>query len=283
MEYFSEGSTERLLSSDTLGWKELRLEQQRFAPNEMSRPPQPEHFLCLNLEAECDFWQQRDGETRRRGNQVGETILMPAGQESRWRSETATTTLHLWIEPALIERAAAQMGINSAGLRNSFGSDDTRLLHLGLALRDEVQSGGGGGTLFAESLSMAVAVHLLTHYGSWTVKPAQAPGLSAEDVRRVKDHVRENLGGGLSLAEVAAVVHVSPFHFARLWRRATGTSLHQSVIAARLEAATALLKRETLSVGQIAAAVGFAQQSHLAAHFRRMTGVSPAEYRRQAR
>ena len=269
------------MSSDALGWKELRLEQQRFAPNEMERPPLPVHFICLNLEAECDFWQQRDGEARRHCNQVGETILMPAGQESRWRSQTATTTLHLLVQPALIERAAAQMGAGPATLRNSFGSDDTRLLHLGLALRDEVQGGGAAGPLFAESLSTAVAVHLLTHYGSRTPKPA--PGLTAADVKRVRDYVRDNLGGSLSLAEIAAVVHVSPFHFARLWRRATGASLHQFVIEARIEAATMLLRQDALSVGQIASQVGFAQQSHLAAQLRRMTGMSPTEYRHQVR
>ncbi len=272
----------RLLSSDALGWKELRLEQQHFAPNELNRPPLPVHFICLNLEAECDFWQQRDGETRRHRNQVGEMILMPAGQESRSRSETATTTLHLLVQPALIERAAAQMGAGPMTLRNSFGSDDTRLLHLGLALRDEVQGGGAGGALFAESLSMAVAVHLLTHYGSRTVKPTQAPGLSAADVRRVKDHVRENLGGSLSLAEVAGVVHVSPFHFARLWRRTTGKTLHGFVLECRVDAAKHLLRRGDLSIGEVASRAGFAQQSHLAAHFRRVTGSSPAEFRRQA-
>ena len=270
------------MSSDALGWEGLRLEQQRFAPNEMDRPPQPVHFVCLNLEAECDFWQQRDGETRRHRNRVGETILMPSGQESRWRSETATTTLHLWIEPTLIERAAAQMGIGRPALRNSFGSDDTRLRYLGLALRDEVQSGGAGGPLFAESLSTAVAVHLLTHYGSRTAKAEETPGLTAAEVRRLQEYVRDNLGAGLSLAEVAAVVHVSPFHFARLWKRATGRTLHQFVIEERIDAAARLLRQNALSVGQIAGRVGFAQQSHLAAHFRRVIGLSPAEFRRQA-
>lgn len=249
----------------------------------------PVHFVCLNLEAACDFWQQRDGETQRRNSPVGETILMPAGQESRWRSQTTTTTLHLLVEPALIEQAAAQMGVGAA-LRNSFGSDDTRLRHLGLVLRDEVQSGGMGGPLFAEALSVAVAVHLLTHYGSRsdggsTLKAAgmkAAPGLTAAEVRRVQEYVRDNLGASLSLTEVAAVVHLSSFHFARLWKRATGRTLHQFVLEARIDAATLLLRQNALSVGQVAAQVGFAQQSHLAAHFRRVTGSSPAEFRRQA-
>ena len=263
-------------------WEGLTLEQQWFAPNEMDRPPLPVHLICLNLEADCDFWQQRDGKTQHRQNPVGETILMPAGQESRWRSQTATTTLHLLVQPALIERTASQMGVGSPSLRNSFGSDDTRLLHLGLALRDEVQSGGAGGTLFAESLSMAVAVHLLTHYGSRTATAEETPGLTAAEVRRLQEYVRDNLGAGLSLAEVAAVVHVSPLHFARLWKRATGRTLHQFVIEERIDAAALLLRRNALSVGQIAAEVGFAQQSHLAAHFRRVTSLSPVEYRRQA-
>ena len=285
MEHFTEKSTERFLSSEALGWKELRLEQQRVAPNEMDRPPLPEHFLCLNLEAECDFWQQRDGKSRRHRNQVGEMILMPAGQESRWRSRTATTTLHLLVQPEFLRRIARETGRGDRPeMVNCFGESDPQLLHLGLALKAEAETGGRNGLLFAECLFTAVAAHLLVHYNA-VPKILVSPGvrgLSTAQVRRVTDYVRDNISSSLHLAEIAAVAQVSPFHFARLFKQATGKTPHGFVLECRVDAAGRLLRQNELSVGQIAGAVGFAQQSHLAAHFRRITGSSPTAFRRQS-
>ena len=282
MEHLLAGSTERFLSSDALGWEELRLEQQRFAPNEMELSSLPEHFVCLNLEAECDFWQQRDGETRHRHNQVGEMILMPAGQESRWRSKTATTTLHLLVQPEFIRRIALETGWgDTPEMVNCFGAPAPQILHLGMTLKAEVETGGRNGLLFAECLSTAVAVHLLQQYSSAGRRIARQPqGLSPAQVRQVGEYVRGNLRAGLGLAEIGGVVHLSPFHFARLWKQATGITIHQFVISCRIQAAKRLLRQDSLSIGQIAGEVGFAQQSHLASHFRRATGLSPTEFRR---
>ena len=234
------------------------------------------------LEAACDFWQQRDGETRRHCNQIGETILMPAGQESRWRSRNATTTLHLLVQPEFIRRIALETGRGDMPeMVNCFGASDPQLLHLGLALKAEAETGGRNGLLFAECLSTAVAVHLLQQYSSPGRRIAlQAPGLSPVQVRQVDEYVRENLSAGLSLGEIAGVVHLSPFHFARLWKQATGSTIHQFVIGCRIQAAKRLLRQDSLSIGQVASEVGFAQQSHLAGHFRRATGLSPTEFRR---
>ncbi len=175
------------------------------------------------------------------------------------------------------------MGGSATELKNSFGASDPRLLHLALALKEEAQTGGANGPLFAECLSTALAAHLLTQYGS--VPPAGAPsahGLSAPQVKRVTDYVQDHLHSDLSLAAVAEIVHVSPFHFARQFKRATGKTLHEFVLECRVDAAKRLLRRRDLSVGEVAGLAGFAQQSHLAAHFRRVTGLSPAAFRRQS-
>ena len=279
---YNQSGYQVLASSEGLGWDHLLLEQHWARPMEMDKPALAEHFICLNMEAEWDLWQARDGKTQQQRQPPGSLTLMPAGQESHWQWRTTAAALLLLIQPSFVVQAAGQMGLGAFEIVGSFGVSDARLLHLGLALRNEAQSGGSR-PLFADTLSMAFAVHLLTHYSSRLPKQTQTPGLTAADVERVQDYVRDNLGGSLSLAEVAGVVHVSPFHFARLWRRATGTSLHEFVTQCRVEAAAALLTRGTLSAGQIAAEVGFAQQSHLATHFRRGMGLSPAEYRRQAR
>ncbi len=271
-----------LVSSRGAGWNGLILEQSEAAPGEKYQPPQRLHYLCLNLGEQCDLWQQRDGRSRHHIQPYGDAVFMPAGYESRWKWTTPSHALYLLIEPQLISRTAAEIGHSAPELRNSFGTGDPRLLHLALALKEEAQTGGANGPLFAQCLSTAVAAHLLTQYGG--VPPAagtSAHGLSASQIKRVTDHIKGHLHSGLSLAEIAETVHLSPFHFARQFKRATGKTLHEFVLECRVEAAKRLLRRPELSVGQIAGEAGFAQQSHLAAHFKRATGLSPRAFRQR--
>ncbi len=271
-----------LVSSRGAGWNGLTLEQSEAAPGEKYQPPQRLHYLCLNLGERCDLWQQRDGQARHHIQPYGDTVFMPAGCESHWKWTTSSHALYMLIEPELVSRTAAEIGCPAPEPRNSFGASDPRLLHLALTLKEEAQTGGANGPLFAQCLSTAVAAHLLTQYGS--APPAGAAsthGLSASQIKRVTDYIKGHLHSDLSLAEIAETVHVSPFHFARQFKRATGKTLHEFVLECRVDAAKRLLRRPDLSVGQVASQAGFAQQSHLAAHLRRVTGLSPAAFRRQ--
>jgi AraC family transcriptional regulator len=269
-----------LVSSRDADWDSLILEQSEAPPGEKSQPPQRVHYLCLNIGERCDLWQQRDGRTHHHIQPYGDAVFMPAGYESRWKWTTPSSALYLLVDPELVGRTAAEIGSPAPDLRNSFGESDPRLLHLALALKEEAQTGGANGPLFAQSLSTAVAAHLLTQYGGMPRQTApRAPGLSASQTKRVTEYIQSHLGSDLSLAGIAAVAYASPFHLARQFKRATGQTLHQFVVNCRVDAAKRLLSRSERSVGQIAGDVGFAQQSHLAAHFKRATGLSPSAFR----
>jgi len=99
-------------------------------------------------------------------------------------------------------------------------------------------------------------------------------------LRRVQAHIDNNLQRELRLADLGAVVHMSPYHFARLFKRATGLSPHRFILRRRIAAATALLADSTSSIRSVARTVGFTTASHFATTFRRVTGVTPTAYRR---
>jgi AraC-like DNA-binding protein len=99
-------------------------------------------------------------------------------------------------------------------------------------------------------------------------------------LRRVQAHIDGNLHHDLRLADLGAIVHMSPYHFARLFKRATGLSPHRFILRRRIAAATALLAESTSSIRSVARTVGFTTASHFATTFRRVTGVTPTAYRR---
>ncbi len=103
--------------------------------------------------------------------------------------------------------------------------------------------------------------------------------LPACRLRRVTQYIQDNLDGELRLAELSAQVHMSPYHFARLFKRSTGTPPHRFVLRRRIDRATALLATGELSICEIARVVGFQTPSHFTTVFRRITGITPSVYR----
>jgi AraC family transcriptional regulator len=104
-------------------------------------------------------------------------------------------------------------------------------------------------------------------------------GLPARRVRRVTEHIEQNLDKPLPLTELAAVVYMSRFHFARLFRRSTGYPPHRFVIRQRIARACEFLARSELTIAEISRRVGFRTHSHFATIFHRVSGVTPSEYR----
>jgi transcriptional regulator GlxA family with amidase domain len=92
--------------------------------------------------------------------------------------------------------------------------------------------------------------------------------------------MRLNLHRPLRRGEIAAAVHLSEPHLARIFRSATGRSVVQRLTELRVAIAKSLLLESTLSVGQIAGEVGIISFSHFARTFKSQVGVSPGDYRR---
>ena len=103
--------------------------------------------------------------------------------------------------------------------------------------------------------------------------------LPAGRLRRVTDYIQENLQRELRLAELSALVHMSPYHFARLFKRSTGVPPHRFLVRRRIDEARALLEARTVPIAEISRLVGFRTPSHFTTTFRRITGMTPSTYR----
>jgi AraC-like DNA-binding protein len=106
--------------------------------------------------------------------------------------------------------------------------------------------------------------------------------LPAYTLRRVTQYIQENLRRDLRLAELSALVHMSPYHFARLFKRSTGVPPHRFLVRRRIDEARALLAARTVPVAEVAQLVGFRTPSHFTTTFRRVIGLTPSAYRSEA-
>jgi AraC family transcriptional regulator len=94
----------------------------------------------------------------------------------------------------------------------------------------------------------------------------------------VTEHIQDNLHAELRLGELSGLVHMSAYHFARLFKRSTSLPPHQFVVRRRIDRASALLMSRELSIAAIARATGFRTVSHFTTVFRRITGTTPGAY-----
>jgi AraC family transcriptional regulator len=154
-----------------------------------------------------------------------------------------------------------------------------QLERLVLAAVAEVESGLSIGSIFLESVGTALAAHLLTHHATKrVVAKERGNSMPRHLMSRAIEFIRENLGKNLSLAEISAVVDMSPYHFCRLFKRGTGFSPHQYVRVEKINRARHLLKEHQLSLVEIANELGFSDQSHFTRTFRAVVGVTPSRY-----
>jgi AraC family transcriptional regulator len=156
---------------------------------------------------------------------------------------------------------------------------DADLWGTALKLKAQIAIQDASSSLYAEALG-AVLCHEVIRLNGVPIELPQRGGLARWQQKRIADYVEAQLDLRISIAEMAELVHLSPYHFSRAFRRSFGMPPHRYHIARRIEAAKNLLGSTATPVTEIALQLGFSEASSLSAGFRRVMGVSPSEYRR---
>jgi len=212
----------------------------------------------------------------------GQIDLFPLGfrMDHAWWDCTPGEVLAVEIEPA----KAREYLHDDAGrfeIGTSLAVRDPVLEQLAVCMRTEVQSGCGSGRLYAEGLSLALLSRLLSRYGEPPQDRDTRRRLSPWQLRRTLEYIEANLCADLSVQALARELSMSPYTFTRLFKAAMEDSPHHFVVSQRIRRAEAMFGT-SLSLSEIALAVGFASQSHFTEAYRRRTGRTPAVARRQA-
>ncbi|MBB4932951.1 AraC family transcriptional regulator [Lipingzhangella halophila] len=134
--------------------------------------------------------------------------------------------------------------------------------------------------VYASSLAHRLAEHLVTYYcGIRPDRGRPRGGLDRARLRRVTEVVDARVDEPLTISDLAAAAHLSPFHFARSFKESTGMAPHEFVTTRRMERAKALLMRGGLSAPEVAYRMGFSNLRHFRQMLYRCTGFMPGELR----
>jgi AraC family transcriptional regulator len=276
-------------TSYRMGWRGLQAVRSESPVSEFSGAGTPmTHVLGLIVRPPEKMNLRYEGVKRDRPLPAGSIAVVPAGSSVLVGWEGSMDSLHVYLEPSLVARVAAELfefdptrtvvpplvGLNVPELRSSM-----------LAVDAELRAGGVGGPLLVESLATILSVQLFRHIRGPHRLPASAAGvLPRRKLRMLIEYIMENLEGSMTLEQMAAVVSLSPYHFARQFKAATGLPPHEYVIARRVERAQHLLRADgELGMVEVARRVGFSDQRHFSFHFKRIAGVTPGQFRICAR
>src|SRR5215208_3489075 len=160
---------------------------------------------------------------------------------------------------------------------------DRKLDGLLAELVSELAGEKPGKEIVMRALIEQVLVHLLRNYSTPRLSEElelSRVGLVDRRIRRSVELMHTQLDQDLTLKALAAASYLSPFHFARLFKKLTGTSPHNYLAGIRAARAQLLLAETDLSVTDIGARVGYLSGSHFTKAFRIATGATPREFRK---
>ena len=106
-----------------------------------------------------------------------------------------------------------------------------------------------------------------------------ATGLAPAKLHTVLAYIDEHVDESMGVRRLALLVYMSPFHFARMFRRAVGLPPHAYITCLRMQRAKALLAGSTLPLVEVAACVGYQTQAHFTGVFHRHVGTTPRMFR----
>lgn len=134
--------------------------------------------------------------------------------------------------------------------------------------------------LYGKCAGAALAHYLLRRYAVRTTRAGKYRGrIPAARLNRVLDFMRQNYAPDIRLWELAQLAGMSSNYFCELFKQSKGLSRHQYLLQLRISRAKACLRNPEATVSQVAEATGFADQSHFTKVFRRIVGITPAQFR----
>lgn len=221
-----------------------------------------------------------DGRERRVFVRSPMVSVIPPGHTHRLHCQEPSDVLVLSIAPSFFEQQArAALGTEHACVCARYAAMDPFIRQVGESLQSELRRAQPPSEAYLRPLASVMAIHLARHYAANDVPMPTAGGLPQHKLSQVKEYIASHLAGPLLVADLAKHVHLSPFHFARMFKQSTGQPPHLYVLLQRVQLAKRLLQDTDIALRDVASRAGFRTQGHFTGVFHRYAGVTPRAYR----
>ncbi|MEM9061618.1 MAG: AraC family transcriptional regulator [Pseudomonadota bacterium] len=195
--------------------------------------------------------------------------ILPEGAEGTCLYDAPMDVTMLSVDGEVLAEAGLA---DEAAVAPLVGEIEPLLLQLAL----QAEQFSSGGTLYRETMHRAIAAQIVQ-----ILRPVQSSVAAIDDIRlrRVAEWIEEHLSEDLSIRAMADLAAMSPTHFAKAFKQATGQSPLQYVIAQRQERALVLLRTTALTIAEVAHRVGYNDVPRFGSHFKRRFGHTPGQAR----
>jgi len=248
-----------------------------------------QHVVCLHhFGRAMKFDRNLDGRTRRETTAKGDIAFLPADVSTMLRPamddpDRALSYSLLLFEPSYLAELALSNGIGRPlDFIPTFATPDPFLHEVTAALTSAPRIKDPAGNLFTETLLNAACARILRNYAGVRYVLSGPPRLTDDQLRVAIDYINDHIRESLELRSISRAAGLSEFHFARLFKAATGVSPFQFVTRTRMERARQLLRKTRLPIFEVAHRVGYQKPSHFSARFRAISGCGRDAYRKLA-
>jgi AraC family transcriptional regulator len=242
----------------------------------------PIHLLAMYNEG-----ARREGETSIDGlppskvrNFINKLTFVPAGYAYREWHETGASTrvTFLYLDPTELQNSDDA----DASYVPRLYFEDSMVWQTAAKLKNAIESGEAKSRSYLEALSNVLA-HELSRSDHNIVRETSVSrgGLASWQKRAVRSYIEEHLDEQICLLTLAGLARLSEHHFCRTFKQSFGVPPHQYHVQRRMERAKVLLADRTASITDIALTLGYSQTSSFSVAFRKNTGWTPSEYRRE--
>jgi AraC family transcriptional regulator len=255
-----------------------------LCPDAELRPAAIQVLIPGDRGAISAVYRTEDGDERRAFVRAPMVAVIPPDQSCSVQCERPSEALVLQISPEFFaEQVRAMLGEPALRLVARYAAFDPFIREIGNELQVEFDRGHPPNAAYLEPLAGVMAVHLARHYSADAANAAAPNGLPLLRLKRVQAFIDEHIAETIHVDQLAGEVHMSPFHFARMFKQSTGQTPHLCVVMQRVRHAKALLREGDLPLIEVAAQSGFRTQGHFTSVFRRYAGFTPRAFRLDCR
>jgi AraC-like DNA-binding protein len=265
-------------------WQDLLFELYAYAPGSAESLPKhvhDEYQFCLSVDFPGEYYYRGTYyPVPTRSLSVIHPGEMHAARDLAYR-QRSTTFRVVYAPPDVLQTVATQV----AGRATSLPFFATPIIVdeslAQLFLRFHVAQEAAVSRLAWDSLLLLTLTQFIQRYADTRIARA-FHGRERQRVQHIREYLHEHYAESIALDRLAQIANLSPYYLHRLFCQEVGLPPHQYQTQVRVAHAKALLAKG-LPISQVALATGFADQSHLTRHFKRLVQVTPGRYLVQKR